>query len=155
MITLGIDPGAAGGVAALDEHGNLLWVEDLPYADGAVLAPVLADLVLQGDGPRCAWVERAQAMPRMGVTGAFTYGTGYGAILGVLGALAVPLQTVRPHVWKGKAGLSDDKKASLRRACELWPFHAQRFARAKDDGRAEACLIARHGWLLERGERAA
>lgn len=155
MIIIGVDPGATGAVAALDDHGNLLWVEDLPYADGAVLAPVLADLVLAGNGPRVAWVERAQSYPRQGIASAFRYGTGYGVILGTLGALAIPLQTVAPSEWKRHARLTADKAASRRRACELWPGHAERFARAKDDGRAEACLIARHGWLAERGERAA
>lgn len=155
MITLGVDPGATGAAAALDAHGNLLWVEDLPYLDGHVVPALLADLVLQGDGPRAAWVERAQSMPGMGVSGAFRYGTGYGSILGVLGALSISTQTIAPAVWKRAAGLSRDKAASRRRAADLWPYHAQSFARARDDGRAEACLVARYGWLLERGERAA
>jgi hypothetical protein len=155
VIALGIDPGASGAVAALDEHGNLLWLDDMPFADGAVLAPVLAELVLRGDGPRVAWVERAQSMPGMGVAGAFRYGTGYGVVLGVLGALSIPLHTVRPNEWKRDAGLiGADKDASRRRACELWPGHAERFARKRDDGRAEAALIARHGWLAERREAA-
>lgn len=155
MIYLGIDPGAHGAIAALDDHGNLLWVEDLPFADGAVLAPVLAGLVLRGDGPRVAWVERAQVYPGQSGRHGFTYGTGYGVILGVLGALEVPTQTVPPNQWKKAARLTADKGTCRRRAVELWPGHADRFARAKDDGRAEACLIARHGWLTERGERAA
>lgn len=154
MIALGIDPGASGALAALDEHGNLLWLEDMPYADGAVLAPVLAELLLRGDGPRVAWVERAQSYPRQGIASAFRYGTGYGVVLGVLGALSVPLHTVPPSEWKRDARLSADKDASRRRACELWPAHAYRFARKRDDGRAEAALIARHGWLAERREAA-
>lgn len=149
-LTLGIDPGQTGAIAALDADGDLLWVRDMPYADGHVLAPQLAEVVLEGNGRRIAWVERAQSMPGMGVSGVFTYGMGYGCILGVLGALAVPTMTVRPHTWKGQAGLSADKEASRRRAMELWPAHSALFARVKDDGRAEACLIARHGWLAER-----
>jgi hypothetical protein len=35
----------------------------------------------------------------MGVTGAVTYGTGYGVILGVLLALRIPHETVRPDRW--------------------------------------------------------
>jgi crossover junction endodeoxyribonuclease RuvC len=148
-VTIGVDPGATGAVAALGPDGSLLAVDDLPYADGAVLAPVLADLVL-AHGTAVAFVERAQSMPGMGVAGAFRYGTGYGCILGVLGALEVPTTTVRPNVWKRAAGLGRDKAASRRRACELWPAAADRFARVKDDGRAEACLIGRHGWLAMR-----
>lgn len=149
MLTIGVDPGAAGAVACLGEHGTLLWVEDMPYADGHVLAPVLAELVLKDSGRRRAVVERAQSMPGMGVAGAFKYGAGYGVVLGVLGALAIPFETVRPHLWKAAAGLSKDKGASRRRAIELWPEHAAVFARAKDDGRAEAALVARHRWDLD------
>jgi crossover junction endodeoxyribonuclease RuvC len=155
VIYLGVDPGASGAVAALDDHGNLLCVDDLPYIDGHVVPPLLADVLLRGDGPRAAWVERAQSMPGMGVSGAFRYGAGYGVVLGVLGALNIPVHTVPPSVWKKAAGLSRDKAASRRRAADLWPGHAELFARARDDGRAEAALIARHGWLVERKEAAA
>lgn len=154
MITLGVDPGATGAVAGLDDCGNLLFVRDMPYADGHVLAPVLADLVLKGAGKRLAWVERAQAYPGQGSSSGFRYGTGYGVILGVLGALSIPLELVTPSVWKKDGGLSADKGASRRRACELWPGHAEEFARARDDGRAEAALIARYGWLQRHGAAA-
>jgi crossover junction endodeoxyribonuclease RuvC len=40
-----------------------------------------------------------------------------------------------------------DKDTARTRAIELWPSHAQLFARKKDHGRAEAALIAR--WLYE------
>lgn len=146
-IILGIDPGESGAIAGLGPDGELVFLHDMPYVDGHVLAPVLAQLVLDGLGSRRALVERAQSMPRMGVSGAFRYGTGYGVILGVLGALDIATETIRPNQWKGKAGLSKDKGASRRRAVELWPTRAQLFARVKDDGRAEAALIARHGWL--------
>jgi crossover junction endodeoxyribonuclease RuvC len=148
-VTLGIDVGATGAVAALGPDGGLLAVDDLPYADGAVLAPVLADLVL-AHGTAVAWVEQAQAYPGQGGSSGFKYGTGYGVILGVLGALDIPTQRVTPAVWKRAAGLGRDKGQARRRACELWPAAADRFARVRDDGRAEACLIARHGWLAMR-----
>jgi crossover junction endodeoxyribonuclease RuvC len=38
-----------------------------------------------------------------------------------------------------------DKSTSRQRACELWPSESHRFARVKDDGRAESCLVARYG----------
>ncbi len=146
-VTVGIDPGATGAIACLAHDGALLWVEDMPYADGHVLAPILARIVLRShEAHRHAIVERAQAMPGQGIASTFRYGAGYGAILGVLGALDIPLVTVHPGVWKRGAGLHRDKGASRRRAVELWPDHADLFARVKDDGRAEAALIARHGW---------
>ena len=90
-------------------------------------------------------------MPRQGVSSTFKYGVGYGTILGVCGALRLPVRHVTPAVWKRAAGLSKDKGASRRRACELWPAHSASFGRVRDDGRAEAALIARHGWEVGRG----
>jgi len=147
--TIGIDPGASGAIAMLDMDGMLTSVVDMPYADGAVLAPNLASLLLAGNGPRVAWVERAQPMPRQGIASTFRYGCGYGVVLGCLGALSIPLHTVPPSRWKAAAGLSRDKAASRRRAVELWPHMAHHFARVKDDGRAEAALIALHGYRLD------
>lgn len=146
LMIIGIDPGATGAIALLDNDGQLLEVHDMPYADGAVLAPVLAELLLTGRGSRRALVERAQSMPGMGVSGAFRYGTGYGVVLGVLGALSIPVETVHPSTWKRAMGLNANKGACRRRAVEVWPDHAALFARAKDDGRAEAALLARHAW---------
>src|SRR3546814_829098 len=145
----GFDPGGRGAVALLDDEGRLLEVHDMPYVDGHVLAPQLAAVVSVG-GVTHALVERAQSMPGQGVASVFRYGPGYGVILGVLGALQVSSELVSPAVWKRAAGLSQAKGASRRRAVELWPAHAALFARVKDDGRAEAALVARHLWLSRR-----
>ena len=152
---VGIDPGATGGIALLDTDAQLVDIADMPYLDGLVAAPLLADL-LRDHLLRCpgavAWVEQAQAMPRQGVASTFRYGAGYGVILGVLGALDIPTFHIRPAVWKRTAGLHDDKAASRRRAIERWPAMAANFARARDDGRAEAALIALHGHTVSRGQ---
>ncbi len=151
IAVIGIDPGATGGVALLDTEGRLVAVDDMPYLDGSVSAPLLADLLRDHQlrfPDAVAWVEKAQSMPRQGVASTFKYGTGFGVILGVLGALQIRTHQVRPAQWKQTAGLSSDKTASRRRAIELWPMQAGHFARKKDDGRAEAALIAHHGQTL-------
>src|SRR3546814_9276336 len=91
----GFDPGGRGAVALLDDEGRLLEVHDMPYVDGHVLAPQLAAVVSVG-GVTHALVERAQSMPGQGVASVFRYGTGYGVILGVLGALQVSSELVSP-----------------------------------------------------------
>ena len=75
----------------------------------------------------------------------WTFAEGYGSLLGALGVLRVPVHHVTPTVWKKGEGVTADKSTSRQRACELWPTESHRFARVKDDGRAEACLIARYG----------
>lgn len=152
-VTIGIDPGATGAIAFVSDQGWLLDVVDMPYLDGHVIAPAVAEILRCGTRHHHpstvrAHVERAQSMPRGGVASMFRYGTGYGVLLGTLGALGISTETVPPAKWKKALGLSKDKAACRRRASELWPLHHERFARAKDDGRAEAALIALYGHQL-------
>jgi crossover junction endodeoxyribonuclease RuvC len=153
-VVIGVDPGATGAIAALDTDGGIVAVHDMPHHGGivspALIADILSDLRLAHD-LAVAWVERVHAMPRQGVSSSFKFGDAYGTVKGVLGGARVPLELVTPGKWKGDAGLTSDKGASRRRAIELWPEHSATFARVKDDGRAEACLIARHGLLQRSG----
>ena len=145
-LTLGVDPGKHGAYAFLAPDGAIVHIEDAPpltgHAIGSWLAALLDDLA--PDTVHVAYVERVGYMP--GQRGAWTFAEGYGATLGALGALRIPTHTIPPGTWKKAAGLTGkDKTASRQRACELWPADAHRFARVKDDGRAESALIARHG----------
>ena len=157
--TIGIDPGKTGAIAVLDSYGCLYAVHDMPYESGQVVAPLLADIIggyfdVDGTGYGIvAWVEKVGAMPKQGISSTWKFAQGYGTILGVLGALEVRTQHVTPAVWKRTMKVTAEKGTSRRLACELWPSKADRFARVKDDGRAEACLIAEYGRLQAiRGE---
>lgn len=67
-------------------------------------------------------------------------------VAGVLAGLGTPVTYVQPAVWKRRAGLiGASKSASRHLATATWPDHAPAFRKARDDGRAEAALIARHG----------
>jgi crossover junction endodeoxyribonuclease RuvC len=85
-------------------------------------------------------------MPRQGVASSFNFGKSYGIVLGVLGALDVPVTHPTPAAWKKAMGVTADKASSRRRATDLWPAMSGTFARVKDDGRAESALIARWAW---------
>ena len=89
-------------------------------------------------------------MPKQGVTSSFNFGRSKGVVEGVFAAAGRPIVYVSPGVWKRALGLSKDKGASRRRAIELWPDHTDKFRRAKDDGRAEAALIAL--WYVTKGK---
>ena len=154
-LILGVDPGKTGALALLDADypGRLLVVEDMPAATGAPLGRLVADLLadVRPDEVVAAWVEDVHAMPKQGVRSVWTFAEGHGAVLGALGAMAIPVHLVAPSAWKKAAGLGRDKGASRQRAMELWPSMATSFARVKDDGRAEAALIALHGWRQGQG----
>lgn len=139
---LGVDPGLTGALAWLDDNGRLVDACDMPTVDGQVNCAELAGII-RGLTPRLAAVERVHSMPGQGVSSTFKFGTSYGAILGVLGALQVPVRHVAPGVWKRQAGLiGAGKDASRGKAIDRWPDRHDLFRRKKDHGRADAALIA-------------
>jgi crossover junction endodeoxyribonuclease RuvC len=149
-LTIGIDPGLSGAVAILNDH-HLVDVYDLPVIGKHINAAELATYEgwRTNPGGFHAVIEAVHAMPRQGVSSVFTFGRSLGAVEGVFAALGVPVSWVTPARWKKDMHLSADKNESRRMATELWPHKASSFHRVKDDGRAEAALIAlwwqRHG----------
>jgi crossover junction endodeoxyribonuclease RuvC len=153
MRIIGIDPGVTGGIALLLD-GELLAVDPLPVRtrlhgsgqqiDGAAL---MSWIVEHRQGHHCiAILEAVASRPGQGVRSVFNFGHSLGVIEGVLGALGVPYHLVSSPVWKRRAGLTGrDKTASRSLAGQLFPDHAERFKRVRDDGLAEAALVARFG----------
>lgn len=142
-VIIGVDPGKKGGIAAVYLDGRLAWVEDMPDLSGVALAAALQDM-LQNENVTEARVERVHSMPKQGVASTWTFAEGYGVILGTLGAMRIRTTLVSPQVWKKVYGLTADKDQSRQQAIQRWPSHVARFALKKNDGRAEAALIAAH-----------
>jgi crossover junction endodeoxyribonuclease RuvC len=149
---LGIDPGASGALALWDTDLEALTVADMPSVlvrtgkvqRRQISETWLADLVRDYE-PDCAWLERVHAMPKQGVTSSFSFGVAYGMVRGVLAALRVPTTPVTPNEWKRALRVSSDKNEARLIASRLFPANARSFVRAKDDGRAEAALLALFG----------
>jgi len=146
---LGVDCGKTGALAILDAAGDLVAVVDMPDATCSALGAHVRDILVE-HRPTVAWVELTQAFPGQGRSSAHNYGRDAGVVLGALGAWDVPVHLVTPATWKRAAGLGRDKAASRQAATTLWPAWSASFARVRDDGRAEAALIAKHGWLAGR-----
>ena len=146
---LGIDPGNTGALAFLDDDGDIREIEDMPVVAGFVNPALLVNLIV-GYGPiKIAVVEAVHSHPKQGVASVWKFGVGYGMVHGVLAALKIPVVHAQPGVWKKRWGLiGKDKGFSRQRAMERWPTHSDTFKRVKDDGRAEACLMAA-GWIIE------
>lgn len=149
-LVLGVDPGRRGALAWLDLHGDLVDVVDMPDLDGVALGAQLRDLVVDRRPVR-AVVEDITPRPGQGVRSIRTSASRHGVLLGVLGFWDVPTAIVSPSAWKSAQRVPADKTAARQRACEMWPAWSHAFARVKDDGRAEAALIARHGWTGGQG----
>jgi hypothetical protein len=94
---------------------------------------------------KCAWLERP-FFPRMiGIKNAVTIAVAYGELKACLFFAGVPTFEVDPSAWKKTMRLSTDKNASRALASQYFPDSADQWARVKDDGRAEAALIALYG----------
>ena len=157
MILIGIDPGVNGAIAFLDEDLGFKYVFDMPVmnlsgkkqqVNAAALAYIFREnLPYVGTDygvDATAYVEQVHSMPGQGVSAMFNFGTGYGVIQGVLGALQIPMVLVSPAVWKRRAGLTGKPKdASRTLAQQLYP--AAPLGLKKHVGRADAILIARFG----------
>lgn len=150
---IGIDPGASGAVAVLDEEGRLVYMVDMPTVEVKVgkankkrVSPeLLATEIQPYRFHGVAWVEQVTAMPGQGVSSMFAFGESYGIVKGVLAAHGIQTNLVTPNKWKKAMELNAGKDGSRAKAIMKWPENAHLFKRVKDDGRAEAALIAEFG----------
>jgi len=154
-VIIGIDPGLDGAVCLIGSALDYIVIYDTPtltvqgasgnkreynhVAMAAHLRPAAAKSV--------AYIEKVHAMPGQGVRSMFTMGVGLGMWMGILAGLEIPITLVTPQRWKGVMldGMGKDKDASRLRAMQLRPRDTEFFQRKKDDGRAEAYLIAEYG----------
>jgi hypothetical protein len=85
--------------------------------------------------------------------GAFSFGHGYGGLLGVLAAMGLAHDVVQPAVWKRAAHIppASDKKCSVAVAARQLPEATPYLTRVKDHGRAEGLLLALQGLRWQQG----
>lgn len=153
MILMSIDPGLSGAIAVFIDD-VLIDIVDTPTHEltrnnktkRQISASALAGIFTQHH-PDHVVVEKVTAMPGNGATSMFSFGRSFGVIEGIVGAFEIPATYVMPSVWTKGIGRGLGKDASRARACELYPQHQQKFARVKDDGRADAVLIG--AWYLK------
>lgn len=160
MLYLGIDNGASGAIAAVDHAGNFYRVDKMPTTDAELLAllqalvavPPAAQLYAKAHGAAVtvdvfAMLEHAQAFPKMGRSGAFNYGRGYGAVQMALHAAGIPFDIAAPSKWQAvmQCSTKGDKNVSKRRAEQLFPSVKVTHAIA------DALLIAEYCRRLKRG----
>jgi crossover junction endodeoxyribonuclease RuvC len=157
MRILGVDPGAYGALALLVD-GVFVAVHDMPIVrirrgktdkaeiEGFALARLVRELA-----PTIGVVELVGGMTGQSASAAFNFGRSAGAPEYILQALGVRTERVSPVRWKKALNVKPGKDDSRFTAMKLWPSSAGLFARKKDDGRAEAALIAHWFSLQQRG----
>lgn len=135
----GFDPGREGAAAFLWNGESLV----VPY-DRAEYIATLKAFINKGFRVH-AVVEHVGAMPGQGCVSMFNFGTSFGWLQGMLEALGVPYELVRPAKWKREFSCTSDKNTSIEVAKRLFPgVDLRRTERCtKDhDGKAEALLLA-------------
>lgn len=142
MIYIGIDPGFSGAWGMIDHHGGYVscgdMIHDTKHINQRMVWAEMSQALDRQD--REVALEVVHSMPSQGVASSFKFGVAYGVALGLVDRLLCPAHLVTPQMWKKAMGLTADKRSSLKMARELWPNAP--LGRQKDNGRAEALLIA-------------
>lgn len=161
---IGIDPGLTGALA--------VYMPPLPITGAAPYIEVFDTPVHEIDGKKqldnyrlgtiinlwarshqvkVAMIERVHSMPDQGVASSFNFGDSYGAVKQAVASTGLPMKLISPASWKAILGLrggKENKDMSRQLASRLFPVHSHLWARKKDDGRAEAVLLAYYGSKL-------
>lgn len=160
MIVLGIDSGVTGGVAII---GQTAKVFDIPVRavrvgeslrnklDALALARLIRDNC-PADEAAVVFLEQLHARAEQGQSGKRNGMQSQGAMMEFFGGITATLQILRmtvhpvyPQAWKRIYNLGTDKNASRAMAARLYPELQPELKRVRDDGRAEALLIAHYG----------
>ena len=141
MRMISIDPGANGAaVVWWDSNAAVKTYAGKGWATGLIAN------MLNLSANYIVFIEKAQAMPRQGVSSMFRYGQSYGELLGACAAVGMPVVQVSPQTWQKYAyrGISGEGKARSFEACKrLLPHHNLVLSgcRKPHDGLADALLI--------------
>ena len=145
----GVDPGLSGALAFY--HSGSLRIVDMPTLKAGTKRTIdeieLARIIDSSGTIQAAILEKVGTRPGEGAVGAFTFGHGLGLLRGILRAHIVPIIDVTPQKWQRDLGIKSGagKDASRALAKERFQRDAVLFSRVKDDGRADAALIALWG----------
>ena len=146
-ITIGVDPGANGGIAWITD--GKACVEKMPDTLQDLWDLLEKDILHATDNLYFgrpsrnvkAYIEQVSSSPQMGVVSAFSFGRGYGNLEMALTAAGIPFERVRPQVWQKTLGCmtKGNKNITKTLAAELFPsIKATHWS-------SDALLIAHYG----------
>ena len=157
MTIFAIDPGLQGALARYD--GQHLSVLDMPLTKRRLASGKTRDAIDEVELVRlvqmacmeCDWLlmEAVGGIPAQSAPAAFTFGRGVGVIIGAAISAGIKREEIHPATWKGALRVPANKEAARARASELLPAYSGLWTRQKDDGRAEASLLALYGWKIK------
>lgn len=170
MYIWGIDPGLEGAIAVRDTClRRVVAMLSMPVHELAkgkdkrreialerLVVDVEFEFLALSLAPRRVYIERVGSSPQMGVSSAFNFGMGYGALRMLIAANKWPVEYVSPVVWKRALKVPAAKDDAIARASQLMPEDVEQwtprrgiFNKAQASGRADAALLAYFGETRE------
>lgn len=158
MVTIGIDIGLTGALAAVDSRGTCA-VRDIPTTldgkgrriDGRALILILREFVAPGQSALIVIEDvrpRSAGNGNKGNNSMHSQGSmmrSRGIVEAVADIARLEIKVVQPQTWKRHfALLKTEKKASLEMARSLFPSAAHDLKLQKHHNRAESLLIAKY-----------
>ncbi len=164
MYFLGIDPGKGGGLALLNQDGDLVMRETTPvigargaktsYNIGSMWDCLIGFKKATGDVGLVATIEKTQPFPGNGASSNHAIGFGDGIWQALLTAMSIRYDIVGPRTWQKvlfkdmNAATSDTKAASAIYCARRWGSHkflATERSKKPHDGLTDAACIAEYG----------
>lgn len=151
MLYIGIDSGAKGAIAAVNEKGECVFLEDMPRdLDGQVLA-ITQELVSESNKTA---LEKVWGRPGQGAKQTFVQGSNYRTAELIAQSCDPDFELVPALTWQREFALvfpktlgltqTEKKHRHINKARELFPEVVKKLL-VSYDGRADALLIAE--WL--------
>lgn len=153
---IGIDGGHGGAMVVLDSKGNIVEKTKMPvmqttdtkneYDCQGIIR------FLQKYPEATVVLEKAHPMPKLGVSSAFSFGRGFGTMIGILAGLKMRYHIVHAKTWQkflfADQPSADTKMASKIIAQRLFPaedFRPTERSKNLSDGLTDAACIAYYG----------
>lgn len=153
-VYIGVDNGLSGGISAIDENQNVLFSRVMPIIQGKGKSYDLNTISnifnkFDIDGEIFVVLEKAHVRPISGKRACFMTGYGYGALQGVLSALNIPYEIIRPKDWQQDIlmgiNTGDTKKDSILWAKKKYPkldLKATERCTKDHDGKTDSLAMA-------------
>jgi len=140
VIYIGIDPGASGAIAIINDTGCGLDVaahklDGMTYHDIAILL-----LETKMHGNTAAVIERVSSMPKQGVSSTFKFGKIAGALEMALASTLITYRLVTPQTWQKTMGCMSKGDKNITKAAAQRLFPSMKITHAI----ADALLIAEY-----------
>jgi len=155
---MGVDPGATGAAAFINEEGSYICFCDYPGS----AAELANNLTMHAGGPGTravevyAVIEQVHTMPKQGRSSQGKFMKNAGIWEGCIATLKIPYELITPQRWRrvldSSVPLKPSKDDLRQYAIKRWPAAAEDLNRKKDHNRAEALIMAEYARLKFLGQ---